>query len=212
MKSTRYLCDCGATNTIEFTERPYPGKPAMFYCHDCGKPSFDLCTQCGHQSPAGSGHRFCNGCGAGHEAIRIGITVIDVDQTVLVVVIPIVVTIVALCILPNATIEIAHKINQWMGNHPWPVTIITAHPQWRDWMGIGIIVGLLSPGYFGPLYALLTGRSQAPATLRILDYFAPDDRAEKSAETMGKALALRSRIATGWRGVRQRMGKPKKRP
>jgi hypothetical protein len=59
-----YSCVCGARNLIEVENPPTSGKPAFFYCHDCGKPSWDHCTRCGFNVPVGSNHQFCKGCGA----------------------------------------------------------------------------------------------------------------------------------------------------
>ncbi len=73
----RYSCLCGARNCIPAVKRPPGGKPAFFYCQDCGKPSLDHCLRCGFNAPPGSGHRFCSGCGAGADSIMRGVETLD---------------------------------------------------------------------------------------------------------------------------------------
>ena len=79
MEKTEYLCRCGATNNIPAKANNIPSQKkrsedavALFWCHACGKPSWDICQHCSYRTPAESRHTFCQGCGAGRETILQG--------------------------------------------------------------------------------------------------------------------------------------------
>jgi transcription elongation factor Elf1 len=77
----RYSCACGARNRIRVEKAPPHGEPTFFYCHACGRPSWDHCTRCGFNARAGSEYRFCKGCGASAESIQAGVETLDFNGT-----------------------------------------------------------------------------------------------------------------------------------
>lgn len=178
MKTVRCLCDCGALNRIPLPKRSPRGRLPLFYCHDCGKPSYDLCG-CGNRMASESHHRFCQVCGAGGEDIRRGVEAIDLRRNFRAFVFGTIQVSLLLC---------APIAMPWMldPNHM---------PRWFIGLDAIVLGWLFGMRLLCPFYALLTGERKAPLSWRALPRFMGlEPEKNELANLTRSALKLRTRI------------------
>ena len=193
MKNVRYLCDCGAINTIPLRTRLRGNKPALFYCSDCGKPSYDICKQCDNRTPSGSGHRFCQSCGAKDEAIQVGTRVIDMARH-----------------LRECVFAVPYCAGMgwlfWYGMDYIPKKPTPWFPSsFLAVAGIALLIGHLCP-----LYTLLTGERLAPLSWRALSRYGFSFSEHDDSLLIRQALKLRTRVKAIRRWVMRTWDKRKR--
>ena len=158
-----YFCDCGKQNTIEMKRRPKGGKPALFYCTGCGKPSYDVCTKCQHLSDVGSEHQWCQACGAPSEALRRGIAVVDVLRNFW----GAIWALISGAAMVGVMLYIAQRYFV-----PWVAKLVVENSRFYFLSNLALLVLMFLcatvPVRWVPFYTLLTGQRKPPVSVRAL--------------------------------------------
>ena len=213
MEKTEYLCRCGATNNIPAKANNIPSQKkrsedavALFWCHACGKPSWDICQHCSYRTPAESRHTFCQGCGAGRETILQGAFQFNVWGDALFVFKCLMPVIVLSVFFPTCMKWIFQKIDFFL-----PVPL----PQ-KDRLelpGIPMIVGsfvllflVLYKCYLARvLYALVRGKRQLSMRARLLEVWLETGSEDRNEAQQRRLVERARRVRTGVRLLGRRV-------
>lgn len=211
MKEIRYLCSCGASNWITPSKKLRGEEPARFFCCVCGKPSYDICIRCQWQSPAESGHAFCQGCGTGREEIQQGATKTDVwliyrQLRTIVLLMGVMMPFYWYIIGPWIQRFSERRTKEYLAN-PHKTD------PWTLWFFVGgnlFMLAFFSRAYvIRTLYALFTGRKRLPTELRTVEIWlhegGPGAVEETQRRWVRSVLRLRARGKAIRRAVSARL-------
>lgn len=191
MKTTTYLCECGKSNLIKTKKRPDPSVPIFFFCGGCGKPNYDFCTKCGHQTPIRYENQFCTGCGAGDQEIKKGRLCADVWGSLRELILPAIPLLIAI----NLIIYFHEPFQKWQMEkikEPIPTPLIWISLILLYLMGVRQIMAI----FIAPLETLLTGSKTPSFSARLIArwLYWEDKPAEKAEQRLTQeALKIRTR-------------------